>query len=417
MANLRRNETVEVVSGSYVAPGSGYFVNAYAAGGMASGPNVGLVIPLYLGHGFQAGDYAMKGISTAAGSIALVASVTTTSITVSTSLTAVAGNVFINIGPDTGGTTPTWIQTSPRVVIYSTPTTATTITNSIVTADSGGNYGYWYDVSSVIWELIRNPAGVPVAYVIQNSNILLTSSSGSTVDNSIARWDGTSGLVIQGGYSSNTPLISDAGAITAAGAHTLGQIGNIVGIAGGLTVAQTLAVTGVTTVAGIIQPNANNTIDLGLTGTRFKDLFLAGGATVAGSGSFGTTLAVAGNATFSADTFVKRIKATGGTAIDTGQYVLAGWGSGATVSSSTGFDQRFTFTVSSGTGPSASGTITITFKDGTWTNAPLAIVAKSGGAGTAVTFSWATTATTLVITHSSTPTASSTYIFTVLALG
>lgn len=120
----------------------------------------------------------------------------------------------------------------------------------------------------------------------------------------------------------------------------------------------------------------------------------------------------------------KRLRANQGTAYsgaDAAIVINASWGTTATKSAATGFDQAFQFTVNSaGTGQAASPTIVITFKDGTWTNVPIVDVSRNDNATpTTSTFFpvWTTTATVLTITMNGTPTAGQSYIFTVMVFG
>jgi len=112
-------------------------------------------------------------------------------------------------------------------------------------------------------------------------------------------------------------------------------------------------------------------------------------------------------------TILKRIKATFGTSLVAGDFALsAGWGTTASVGTITGFDQWMQFTITSaGTGQGASPTATLTFKDGTWTNAPIAVCQRADRANQAgVHFTWTTTATTLVLTFGGTPVAAETFV-------
>jgi len=66
------------------------------------------------------------------------------------------------------------------------------------------------------------------------------------------------------GITGTTGLVTVPGALTVTGATTL---------SGAATASSTLAVTGITTVSAKILPNANNTIDIGASGTKFATLF------------------------------------------------------------------------------------------------------------------------------------------------
>jgi len=416
MANLlRRTNTISVINGSYVSPGNGYFVNAYAPGAIASGASdapIGAttVLNLFTGHGVVAGDYVMKGIDTT--KVALVDSVTATTITIhNITITAVKDDVFINLGPDTGGTTPTYIQTSPRVVIYSTPDTTTAVPNSILTCDSGGDYGYWYAVDAQIWELVRNTAGTPIDYIIQNSNVLLSSSSSSVTDNTIARFDGTTGLLIQAGYSSNTPTISDSGGITAAGTHALGPT----------AVTGAFSASGTSTLAAV---NASGTVAAAGAVTVGTTLGVTGASSLAAiTGS--STLAITGESTLSGGIVTAHIAAKTGSAptVTNASALGNGWGTtGAAVVASNSTDNRFTVTITSGgTGQAVNATFAVVFATAWTTIAPFAIVALNKNAsytGTPnTTLGWTTTTSGITVTFASQPVSGLVYIFSFIVLG
>ncbi len=119
------------------------------------------------------------------------------------------------------------------------------------------------------------------------------------------------------------------------------------------------------------------------------------------------------------NTLIKRMKASQGTALATGDFALsAGWGNTAAVSAVTGTDQGWQITVtSSGTGQAASPTVTLTFKDGTWTNAPICVSKMVGGTGTITQLTEAPVATTNTLTFQGTPVAASTYILASVCMG
>lgn len=122
---------------------------------------------------------------------------------------------------------------------------------------------------------------------------------------------------------------------------------------------------------------------------------------------------------FLEQTSAKRYKADGGTALVAGDFALsAGWGTTASVGTITGTDQGFQFTVtSSGTGQGANPTITVTDKDGTWTNAPIVLVKRSGGNQLTIADTWTVTATALTITFNGTPVAAETFTYNVIKMG
>lgn len=118
-------------------------------------------------------------------------------------------------------------------------------------------------------------------------------------------------------------------------------------------------------------------------------------------------------------TDINRLTARKGTASVSGDYALsAGFGSTASVGSVSGTDQRVAFTVTSaGVGQALNPTITWTFKDGTWTNAPFAVVYRFDGNQMTVANKSTVSATQVVITFLGTPVAAETYSYIVMLIG
>jgi hypothetical protein len=119
-----------------------------------------------------------------------------------------------------------------------------------------------------------------------------------------------------------------------------------------------------------------------------------------------------------ADVSRRRAKSVG-TALTATEIVLSsGWGTTRSVTGIAGGDDHFRFTVNSaGTGQAGAPTITITFKDGTFTNVPVATVMRMGGNQHSVNHEVTTTATTITITWGSTPVAGESYTFGVVVTG
>jgi hypothetical protein len=84
-------------------------------------------------------------------------------LTAGAAITVNTGDSVINLGSDTGVSEPNYDGSD--VVIYSTPNTTTVITNSTVTPDAGGEYGYWHNGLS-LWELILNSSGDPIEIIL-----------------------------------------------------------------------------------------------------------------------------------------------------------------------------------------------------------------------------------------------------------
>lgn len=62
-------------------------------------------------------------------------------------------------------------------------------------------------------------------------------------------------------------------------------------------------------------PESNDTVDLGTTSKRFRNLFLSGGLTMDGNASIGGTLGVTGGSTFTGDVSADNVTATGTTTL------------------------------------------------------------------------------------------------------
>lgn len=160
---------IRSVVGSYLAPGSGYTVTVLEPGGIASATSTGATITLHAGHGFAAGDKIIVGgdSSTFSGS-QVVSSTTSTSITMDGgTYNVAAGDTILNLGADTGTSTPNWDAGRD---IYSDPTGTTAITKSTgPVVNSEGEYQYYADQSA--WEVIRSGSTVQdvvIAAVPQN---------------------------------------------------------------------------------------------------------------------------------------------------------------------------------------------------------------------------------------------------------
>lgn len=116
---------------------------------------------------------------------------------------------------------------------------------------------------------------------------------------------------------------------------------------------------------------------------------------------------------------LKRLKATGGTALAAANFTLTGWGSTATIGSIAGTDAAFTFLVTSnGTGQVVNPNVRITFADGTWTNTPIIVIC--GLQGNAAVCQWeiqAPSATGATLVFLGTPSATGTYGANVIVIG
>ncbi len=119
--------------------------------------------------------------------------------------------------------------------------------------------------------------------------------------------------------------------------------------------------------------------------------------------------------------FFNRIEADQGTPITSAQIVpSAGFGSTASVSAVTGFDQAFQFTVTAnGSGIGANPTLTISFINGAWNEAPLFLVQRNdlNAPYGAPPHTVVVTATTITITFNGTPSSGTSYKFLCSGMG
>lgn len=139
-----------------------YTVTAYPVGAIASAGSSGATITCDAGHSFRVGDKFLRnpGSSNAYSADAVI-SVTNTSFTLTNSFAGVsAGDVFVNLGPDTGSTTPAY-DGSP-MLIFSDADGSTSVSNARVTATASGEYNYFHKGDGVFWELIRDGSGAVV---------------------------------------------------------------------------------------------------------------------------------------------------------------------------------------------------------------------------------------------------------------
>lgn len=116
-----------------------------------------------------------------------------------------------------------------------------------------------------------------------------------------------------------------------------------------------------------------------------------------------------------------RFFANRATVLVAGDFALsAGWGATPTTTvGGSSRDTRGKVTLTpGGAGIGANPTWTLTFKDGTYTNAPFALVNMNAlGTGAAVIVGVSTTATTMVVTYIGTPVGGNTYIFDWIVVG
>lgn len=168
--------------------GSNYYVQALEVGAQVTVGSSGTTVTVAAGHGFAAGDKYMKSLdaSTYSG-LSTVASVTATSLTLDSALSVSEGDLLINLGADTGSTSPNYDGNG--ATIYSDMDYTTSVTNATVTTDSNGRYSYYHQGGSH-WELVRTGSTLIALYQDSGS---ASSSSGNvrSVLDYGAKGDGT----------------------------------------------------------------------------------------------------------------------------------------------------------------------------------------------------------------------------------
>jgi hypothetical protein len=119
----------------------------------------------------------------------------------------------------------------------------------------------------------------------------------------------------------------------------------------------------------------------------------------------------------------QRLASNGRTPLSPANFVLSGWGTGASVTGVSGFDQAARFTVNSGTatGITANPTMTLTFADLAWPNAPVCVASPgppgSPPVGAPAFLSTSTSTTAVTVTYNGSPEASKTYLMQILCMG
>ena len=214
---------------------AGYTVIAYETGGIVRTSQTSTTIDVDAGHGFAIGDKVLLRPGTSnIYSAERISATSATSITFPTFAPAVVvGDILINLGPDPGVGSPAY--TTSGVTIFSDMDGGIPIANSMVTASATGTYGYFYQTAN-IWELIRDGDGEVVGASLSLMGTVLGTPAAVT-DNAIARFDGTSGQLIQG-YTSGSPTIGDTGAVdipTTLADGASGTVGTTLGVTGKIT--------------------------------------------------------------------------------------------------------------------------------------------------------------------------------------
>jgi len=163
MSMNHRASTVLVNDSGNANLGQSYLVNMFAVGATVVSTASTASPTVRAGHGFQVGDVLIVGIDTT--KVTTVTAVSATSVTWSGAISLSAGDLLVNLGPDslTGGTPD---YDGSRMDIFSDMDGSTAISSAQVTADSTtGNYDYYHEGTGHHWELIRTAAGVPLVIV------------------------------------------------------------------------------------------------------------------------------------------------------------------------------------------------------------------------------------------------------------
>jgi hypothetical protein len=189
--------------------GSSYLVTAYGKGGQVASASTGVTVTVRSGHGFSAGQKFI--VNTDVTKYRTVDSLVGNVLTVNSAVTVAAGDFLINLGADTGTTTPSY--NGSTLNIYEDEDSVTALTNETVTAGATGTYRYYWN-GAPSWELIRTAAGTPIAFNLDVQSTGAVIGPDSSIDNAIVRYDGTTGRLVQG-YSSAliAPTISDLAAM------------------------------------------------------------------------------------------------------------------------------------------------------------------------------------------------------------
>jgi hypothetical protein len=157
--------------------GSSYSVQALEVGAQVASGSSGTTITVRSGHGFAAGDKYMKSLDVLTYSgTNTVQSVTATTVVVQAAYSVSAGDLLINLGPDTGTASPNY--NGNGVTVYTDMDYSTTATNATVTTGSTGRYTY-YHKGIARWELVRTGTTLIALYTDTNDPATLATSTAS----------------------------------------------------------------------------------------------------------------------------------------------------------------------------------------------------------------------------------------------
>jgi len=161
---VHRENSLLPSSGGDPSFGAAYSVTAYPVGARASAASSGTTATVDAGHSFRVGDNALIRPGSSNVFTAAVTAVTATTITWGIeSYPIFAGDLLVNLGPDTGTSIPNYDASS--MALYSDGDGTTSITKSTVTCSSVGEYSYWHKGDGRFWELLRDGDGDVVGVV------------------------------------------------------------------------------------------------------------------------------------------------------------------------------------------------------------------------------------------------------------
>ena len=291
MSVRRDNTLLNLDANSELVPSANYTVKVLPVGAVASGVSTfdgtHTTIPVFTGHGLSTGQKFF--IYPTKTKFAAVTSTTSNTVVFLGSGFAVSAfQILVNMGNDTGTSTPTFDGTT--VLSYKDPQLSNqTDIAALLTSDSTGNYGYWHDGAQK-WECVRDTSFNVVAIYTDIVPLVSTLPTiTSSTDNAVVRWDGIGGTAVQ----NSVLIVSDAGEVSGATSIAMG---------GALTGATTGAFSGAVTVASL---SASGNVSAGGTLSVTGTSTLTGSVTATGSIAVGTTLQVTG--TISPDGGIKGV--------------------------------------------------------------------------------------------------------------
>lgn len=149
-----------------------------------------------------------------------------------------------------------------------------TLNQRALLMSSSGNLSIGYDLPTNSKTLYLDGYSIYLRYGTTKENSILMNGSNGTIS----------------GLKNMVSAITETYNLGNTGNRWLGVYANTVNAATGFTTAGTLSVTGVSTFTGNLVPNTTNATDIGSSSKKFKNLYLAGTATVNGITSSGNIL-------------------------------------------------------------------------------------------------------------------------------